>query len=133
RRALGGAAAEVFAFAEGEGAGSEGPLLLAGRFERGGLFQASLLPNQHEPRWRVAVVGSYGRAELTFPLGWPGPARLSWRDEAGGGGGENRGGGEPRPPPGEGVRGAPGGPGAPPAPPPPQAAAAAAPAPPPPP
>jgi hypothetical protein len=43
-RALGGEVAEVFALAPDEEASGDQPLLLAGRFERGGLFQASLLP-----------------------------------------------------------------------------------------
>ena len=64
-------------------ASPEEPLLLAGRFEGGGLFQASLLPQQSGPRWRLAVVTGHLRAELVFPEGWPGPARLSWRDASG--------------------------------------------------
>jgi hypothetical protein len=59
------------------------PLRLAGRFERGGLFQASFLPGRHEERWRWAVVGSSSRAVLLFPQGWPGPAHLSWEDATG--------------------------------------------------
>ncbi len=82
-RALGGEIAELSAFAAREELAPEEPLLVTGRFERGGLFQMTLLPGQQEPRWRLAVVGSYGRAELSFPLGWPGPSRLSWRDETG--------------------------------------------------
>jgi myo-inositol 2-dehydrogenase/D-chiro-inositol 1-dehydrogenase len=82
-RAVGGEVAEVFAFAAAEAIEPEAPLLLAGRFERGGLFQAVFLPGQHDGRERLAVVGTAGRAELTFPEGWPGPARLRWRDAAG--------------------------------------------------
>src|SRR5262249_52129923 len=81
-RALRGELAEVSAFGTGEELAAGLPVLLAGRFERGGLLQASLLPGQPEPRWRLAVTGSRGRAELLFPLGRPGPAYLSWRETA---------------------------------------------------
>jgi predicted dehydrogenase len=82
-RILGGEVAEVFAFSTGEELAAEEPLLLLGRFERRGLFQETLLPGPEEARWQVVVVGSYGRAELTFPQGWPGPAYLVWRDQRG--------------------------------------------------
>jgi predicted dehydrogenase len=82
-RTLGGEIAEVMAFASDEEIDLEEPLLLTGRFEGGGLFQAAFLSGQHEAHWRLSVVGSYGRADLLFPHGWPGPARLSWRDELG--------------------------------------------------
>jgi predicted dehydrogenase len=82
-RAVGGEIAEVLALAPEEALDPEEPLLLSGRFEQGGLFQAALLSGQHEARWRLSVVGSYGQAELVFAEGWPGPARLAWRDEAG--------------------------------------------------
>ena len=82
-RALRGEVAEVAALAAGEDLAQGVPVLLAGRFERGGLLQVALLPGQPEPRWRLAVVGTRGRAELLFPLGRPGPAFLSGRDEGG--------------------------------------------------
>jgi predicted dehydrogenase len=85
-RAVGGDVVEVFAFAASEEVTPELPLLLAGRFARGALFQASLLPAQPETLWRLTAVGAYGRASLSFPDGWPGPARLSWL----GPGGEER-------------------------------------------
>src|SRR5262249_13690997 len=72
-RLLGGEIAEVFAFAAAEEVAPDEPVLLAGRFERGGLFQRTLVPNQSETRWRLAVLTPYDRLELTFPLGWPGP------------------------------------------------------------
>jgi predicted dehydrogenase len=83
-RALGGEVAEVSAFAAAEDAAAGEPVLLAGRFERGGLFQATLLPGRpDEPRWRLRVTGARGRAELLFPLGRDGPAFLSWPGGAG--------------------------------------------------
>jgi predicted dehydrogenase len=82
-RVVGGEIAEISGFAAQEEVEPGQPVLLAGRFEQGGLFQVSLLPYQHQPRWRLAAVGSGGRAELVFPLGWPGPAFLSWHDETG--------------------------------------------------
>jgi predicted dehydrogenase len=77
-RALRGEIAEVSAFAEAEEASAGRPLLLAGRFEGGGLFQVTVLPGIRERRWWLALVGTCGQAELVFPQGWPGPARLSW-------------------------------------------------------
>jgi predicted dehydrogenase len=82
-RALGGEVLEVSAFATGEGPEVGEPVLLAGRFEQGGLFQVTLVPGQPSGRRRLTVVGSAGRADLLFPLGWQGPAFLEWRDEAG--------------------------------------------------
>jgi predicted dehydrogenase len=82
-RALGGEVLEVSAFAAEEEPTASGPVLLAGRFEEGGLFQVTLVPGQPAPWRRLAVVGSAGRAELLFPLGWQGPAFLEWRDEGG--------------------------------------------------
>jgi hypothetical protein len=82
-RALGGEVAEVSALAPGEEISIEEPVLLSGRFERGFLFQEALVPYQAEPRWRVIAVGSYGQAELLFPVGTRGPAFLSWRDATG--------------------------------------------------
>jgi predicted dehydrogenase len=82
-RALGGEILEVSAFAEGDELMAGEPVLLAGRFEHGGLFQVTLIPAQPEARWRLAVAGTWGRAELLFPVGWQGPAFLHWRDESG--------------------------------------------------
>jgi predicted dehydrogenase len=82
-RTLGGEIVEVLGFAAPEEVAPDEPLLLAGRFERGGLFQVSLLPNRPEPRWRLTAYTRYERAELVFPQGWPGPARLTWRDVGG--------------------------------------------------
>jgi predicted dehydrogenase len=82
-RRLGGEVAEVSAFAEREEVTAERPLLVAGRFERGGLLRMALLPGQRENRWRLAVTGDSGCAQLLFPLGRPGPAFLSWREPSG--------------------------------------------------
>ena len=79
-RVLGGEIAEVSALAPREELTTEEPVLLSGRFERGVLFQTALVPYQSEPRWRIAAVGSHGRAELFFPVGPRGPAFLSWLD-----------------------------------------------------
>jgi predicted dehydrogenase len=82
-RRLGGEVAEVTAFAEREELTPDAPIFLSGRFEQGGLFRASYLPRQAGPRWRLTVTGEAGRAELTFPHGWPGPAVLTWQDADG--------------------------------------------------
>jgi predicted dehydrogenase len=82
-RTLGGEIAEVSAFTAGEEIAAGAPLLLSGRFERGGVFHAGLVPNQYEPRWRFVVVGSRGQAELGFSSTVPGAARLRWPDANG--------------------------------------------------
>jgi predicted dehydrogenase len=82
-RTLGGEIAEVSAVAEREELLPGEPVLLAGRFEQGGLFQVTLLPCQPADRCRLLVLGSAGRAELLFPVGWEGPAGLDWRDQEG--------------------------------------------------
>jgi predicted dehydrogenase len=78
-RTLGGEVVEVSAFAGPEEVLADEPVLVAGRFEKGGVFQATFLPNQPEPRWRLALVETKGTAELEFPVGPSGPAFLSWR------------------------------------------------------
>jgi predicted dehydrogenase len=82
-RALGGEVAEVSALAPGEDLRPGQALLLSGRFEQGGVFQASFLPNVTEPRVRLTATGERGRVELLFPVGWQGPAFLTWRDASG--------------------------------------------------
>ena len=82
-RLLGGEIQEVSAFAEQEELREGEPVLVAGRFEQGGLFQVVLLPRQQQPSWRLTAIGSGGRVELLFPLGWNGPAILDWRDADG--------------------------------------------------
>jgi predicted dehydrogenase len=82
-RTVGAEIQEVSAFAEHEELQEGEPVLVAGRFEQGGLFQLTLCPRERAPGWRLTLVGSAGRAELQFPLGWNGPAYLDWHDENG--------------------------------------------------
>lgn len=82
-RRLGGEIPELFAFAEQEELLPGQPVVVAGRFEKGGLFRVTLLPGRTTPQQRLVVTGARGRAELLFPLGQEGPALLSWRDETG--------------------------------------------------
>jgi hypothetical protein len=80
---VGGEIQEVSAFAEQEELREGEPVLVAGRFEQGGLFQLTLTPREKAPGWRLTLVGSDGRAELYLPLGWNGPAYLDWHDPNG--------------------------------------------------
>jgi hypothetical protein len=82
-RLVGGEIGELSAFAAAEELLPQEPLLLAGGFLGGGLFRMTLLPRQPESRWRLTLAGAHQRAELLFPQGWPGPARLTWLDDAG--------------------------------------------------
>jgi predicted dehydrogenase len=82
-RVLGGEIAVVSALAPQEDLEPGQPLLLSGVFERGHLFEVSLLPAGPQPRWRATVTGERDRAELLFPVGWQGPAFLTWRDRPG--------------------------------------------------
>jgi predicted dehydrogenase len=79
-RRLGGELAEVSSFADGEEPAARMPVLLAGRFEAGGLFQATLVPGQPASYWRLVVIGTRGQVTLTWPQGWNGPAFLNWRE-----------------------------------------------------
>ncbi len=82
-RTVGGEIQEVSAFAEREELQEGEPVLVSGRFEQGGLFHVTLLPRQSKPSWRLTVIGTEGRVDLLFPLGWDGPACLDWRDANG--------------------------------------------------
>ncbi len=82
-RLLGGEIAEVTAMTQTEELVAGEPLTLAGRFVRGGLWRMTLLPQQAQPLWRCGLITRWGRAELLFPQGWPGPARLTYTDELG--------------------------------------------------
>lgn len=77
-RRIGGEVAEVSAVADGEELTTGRPALLAGRFDRGGLFQVTLLPLRPHRRWAITVVGSRGEAELLWPDGWDGETVLRW-------------------------------------------------------
>jgi predicted dehydrogenase len=82
-RTLGGEVAEVSALTPGEAVAPDALVLLTGRFERSGLFEAVFLPGQSEASECVILVGGRGRAELVFPAGRPGPAQLTWQDGLG--------------------------------------------------
>ncbi len=82
-RRIGGEIAEVSALARTEEVPADEPILVAGRFERGGMFQETLLPNQPATTCRVSILGSLGRAELHFPSGLPGRALLTWQESSG--------------------------------------------------
>jgi hypothetical protein len=83
-RFLGGEIAEVMALAQDEELSADQPVLVTGRFERGGLFRAAFLPRQAHDRFRLTANTAQGPAELLFPEGWPGPARLTFNDGTGG-------------------------------------------------
>jgi predicted dehydrogenase len=74
-RRLGGEVAEVSAFGQSEELAAELPLLVSGRFEKGGLFELRLLPMQAEDRWSLRLVGARGTSQLDLP--GDGSARLS--------------------------------------------------------
>jgi len=82
-RILNGEIAEVFGYASGEAIGFDSPVLIGGRFENGELFRATFLPGYCDVRWRLAVIGRRGRAELDFPSGWPGVGILRLHEENG--------------------------------------------------
>jgi predicted dehydrogenase len=78
---LGGPIAEVSAFAEHTVRRPDDPLLISGRFEKGGIFQAILTPNAAEKSWRLRLTASKIHAELDFSAS--GEAGLHWSDESG--------------------------------------------------
>jgi predicted dehydrogenase len=82
-RLLGGDIDEVSAFADGDELRPGSPVLLAGRFLHGGLFQLTLLPGQPDDAWRLTAFGRSGSAELYLPQGWEGPAFLNHPAENG--------------------------------------------------
>jgi predicted dehydrogenase len=82
-RLLGGELAEISGLTTGEELDSDHPVLVTGRFQAGGLLRASFLQWQPQAWQRFAVLSSFGRAELLFPTGWPGPAVLREPDETG--------------------------------------------------
>lgn len=82
-RLLGGEVAEVMALSPGEELERDRPLLITGRFLDGLMFQGSLLPGRVEPSLMIHLQGSQGEIRLEFPTGWPGEARLTYRDQEG--------------------------------------------------
>lgn len=80
-RRLGGEIAEVSAFAVAEELTGDAPLLVSGRFERGGLFRIAYLPGT--PALRRLTVRGGGEAELDFLAGRVGGAVLHWRTASG--------------------------------------------------
>ena len=76
-RKLGGEIVEVSGLAEGEELNADAPALISGRFEKGGMFRLTLLPQQPE-RWEISVLSATGTAKLAFPEGWPGRCELTW-------------------------------------------------------
>src|SRR5205823_6247834 len=70
-RLTGGEIVEIVGLSRGEDITAEDTLLLAGRFERGGLFRATFVPGHGEAQWRMVVQTSLDRLELLFPDGWP--------------------------------------------------------------
>lgn len=79
-RRLGGEIAELAAFASTTEPAPEEPILVAGRFERGGLFQIRFAPEGLADQGdRMTVFARDGRARLDLPQGWSGPATLRWQ------------------------------------------------------
>jgi predicted dehydrogenase len=79
--ALGGPIVEVSAFAEQTVRGPDEPLLVAGRFESGGIFNAVSLPHAQEQVWRMRLFASSIQAELELSISEK--AQLTWTDQAG--------------------------------------------------
>lgn len=82
-RALGGEVGEITAFAADTHIGVDDAVLVSGRFDKGGLFQASYLSGQENEECHLVVTGRRGRAEVDLPISWRGPARARWCERAG--------------------------------------------------
>jgi predicted dehydrogenase len=82
-RSLGGEITEVLGFAAGNEISLDDPLLLAGKFGRGGIFEVSLLPGSERATMQLLAMGDTGRAELVFPQGLSGPSILVCEPELG--------------------------------------------------
>ena len=78
-RRLGGEIVEVSALAPTEEIEPGEPLLVSGRFEKGGMFQATLLPGAAAERRRIYIHGSCSGFELLGPNS-DGSATLRWQD-----------------------------------------------------
>jgi predicted dehydrogenase len=77
-RRVGGEIAEVFAYTSGPELSAGAPMVLAGAFAKGGLFQVNFLPEGSDEQCSIAIYGGEGEAHLVLPSGWQGPANLSW-------------------------------------------------------
>jgi len=76
-RRVGGEIVELVGFASAEEWTQAEPLLLNGKFEKGGLFQVTVLPGV-EQRQELSLLGAEIEAELTGPAS-DGGAQLCWR------------------------------------------------------
>jgi hypothetical protein len=81
---LGGSIAEISAFAEHAERMPNEPLLISGRFEKGGMFQTTLMTATSESRWVLRLTASALQAKLDFPMALAGPATLTWREPTNG-------------------------------------------------
>lgn len=81
-RALAGEISEVSAFASGEHVEPNEPLLLSGRFEAGGLFQATLLPGRDSEFLAIRVFAGARHWNLLFHSGLQGPSHLTMNSDA---------------------------------------------------
>ena len=80
-RLLGGEIAEVSGFSEKEEVDPARRLLLAGRFEKGGVFQASYLPRSSGEERTIRVLGTAGQAEVKQSEGGAVRLRMSSASE----------------------------------------------------
>ena len=78
-RRVGGEISEVVALTGTEELSADAPVILGGRFERGGLFQMTFLPKSADDYSEIKLYGSRGQASLVLASGWQGPALLTWR------------------------------------------------------
>jgi predicted dehydrogenase len=77
-RRVGGEISEVVALAGTGELSADAPVILGGRFERGGLFQMTFLPKSADDHCEIEIHASRGQASLVLPSGWQGPAHLTW-------------------------------------------------------
>jgi predicted dehydrogenase len=77
-RELHGEIVDVNAYADGDELSDELPLFIAGRFEKGGIFQSIYHPRAHLERQVLYWQGTGGRAELQLLANCGTAARLRW-------------------------------------------------------
>jgi predicted dehydrogenase len=87
-RAIGGDITVVSALAPQEDLEPGQTLVISGVFVNGGLFEVTFLADAPQECWRASAIGTRGRVDLLFPLGWQGPSFLTcpeqngeWREE----------------------------------------------------